>query len=262
MLPNLRPISEPRSAASGGWYGRDLRSLRGLVTSLIEQPGCRVAEAQRIPHDLWAAGSLPELAFAERLTVLLIGFDLTFEMQPRSRTISIVPLPSGFVAPVRRDDPRSNSPRNRPTQPPQNTRQVYSLRVAEKPVGAVLQELADRLNWKFDIDRPAILAAGKSLDARVSFTVENADQDDLLEALLQPAGLDFRRDGERIKIVPRRRQRMTRCCNRCYDATSRSSCSRMAVSILPRNIIAENGKSPARLSSFSATVIPPSNGIP
>jgi hypothetical protein len=80
---------------------------------------------------------------------------------------------------------------------------VYSLRVAEKPVGPVTRELARRLNWQVEFDEAAIEAAGLSLDARVSFAVENVDQDELLHALLRPAGLTFRREGEVIKIVPR-----------------------------------------------------------
>ena len=87
------------------------------------------------------------------------------------------------------------------------TRRVYTLRVAEQPVRAVLQELARRLNWQIDIDEAAIAAAGLSLDKRVSFEVENVEQDELLEALLRPAGLGFRREGERIKIVTRDNER-------------------------------------------------------
>jgi hypothetical protein len=83
------------------------------------------------------------------------------------------------------------------------TKQLYTLRVQEKPVDAVLRELDQRLNWNIEIDEASIRAAGRSLDARVSFSVEDAEQDELLEALLKPAGLDFRRDGERLRIIPR-----------------------------------------------------------
>jgi hypothetical protein len=58
------------------------------------------------------------------------------------------------------------------------------------------------LNWTIEIDDEAVRAAGRTLDARVSFAVENVDERELLNALLRPAGLDFRREGERIKIVP------------------------------------------------------------
>jgi hypothetical protein len=92
----------------------------------------------------------------------------------------------------------------RELQPPaQSTKQVYTLRVKEQPVGVILQQLAERLMWAIEIDNAAIEAAGFSLDMRVSFAVENCSQEALLEAVLQPAGLDYRKEGERIRIVPR-----------------------------------------------------------
>jgi hypothetical protein len=78
---------------------------------------------------------------------------------------------------------------------------VYTLRVQEQPVGTVLQELSKRLHWAIQIDEESIRKAGKSLDKRVSFSVENAGQEHLLEALLRPAGLDFRLEGERVRII-------------------------------------------------------------
>jgi hypothetical protein len=84
------------------------------------------------------------------------------------------------------------------------TQQVYTLRVQEKPVGAVLHELGQRLKWSIQIDEDAIRAAGKSLDERVSFSVENADREKLLDALLTPAGLEYSITGEQIRVLPRR----------------------------------------------------------
>jgi hypothetical protein len=82
------------------------------------------------------------------------------------------------------------------------TKQIYSLRVEAKPVGAVVSELGRRLNWHMEFDSAAIKAAGLSLDKRVSFAVEDVEQEELLEAVLGPAGLTFRREGARIIIVP------------------------------------------------------------
>jgi hypothetical protein len=73
--------------------------------------------------------------------------------------------------------------------------------VQEQPVGMVIRELAKRLHWAIQIDEDAIKAAGMSLDKRVSFSVENADQEHLLEALLRPAGLDYQLVGEQVRIV-------------------------------------------------------------
>jgi hypothetical protein len=83
------------------------------------------------------------------------------------------------------------------------TKRAYTLRVQEQPVGAVVNEIVARVGWSLEIDSEAIRAAGLSLDSRVSFSVENGDEDELLEAALRPAGLDYRRDGARLRIVPR-----------------------------------------------------------
>ena len=48
--------------------------------------------------------------------------------------------------------------------------------------------------------RRRFAAAGISLDKRVSFSVENADREKLLDALLTPAGLEYRIDGEQIRV--------------------------------------------------------------
>ena len=180
-----------------------LSEPRQIVTSLAEQNGWRIVDAERIPHDLWAANELTDLNLAEQLTVLLLGFNLTFEFQADEHAIQIVPLEAN-VAPAPRHSARNRPPAKIPSPHPGGTKQVYTLHVQEKPVGAVLHELANRLHWNLQIDEDAIRAAGKSLDQRVSFSVENADQDKLLDSLLTPAGLEYRDEGEQILIIPQR----------------------------------------------------------
>lgn len=222
-----------------------LTEPRGLVTSLIQQRGWRVSHAEKIPHDLWPAGGLPELTLAEQLTALLIGFDLTFTVRPRERALEIAPLAgpltlrrqyrlpstmSDAAAVLRQQLPtaqahveggmvsvdarvedhewlvewlRGQAARPRPARQQQETKQLYTLRVEEQPVRAVLRELAERLNWTIDADEASIRAVGLSLDQHVSFAVDNVEQDELLEAVLRPAGLDYRREGDRLRIVPR-----------------------------------------------------------
>jgi hypothetical protein len=180
-----------------------LTKPRELVTELVKKTGWRNTDEQRIPHDLWAAGRLDGLTFAEQLAVLLVGFDLTYEIRAETRTIQIVKLDqSAYIALAdsAADPPAGKSPERTDGK----TKQVYSLRVAEKPVGPVLRELARRLNWQIEFDDAAIQAAGRSLEARVSFAVENVEQDELLDAVLGPAGLTFRREGEVIEVVPRK----------------------------------------------------------
>lgn len=179
-----------------------LSEPRQIAAGVVDQSGWRIANPEQIPHDLWAANELPELSVAEQLTVLLIGFDLTFELRAADRSIQIVPIVGTTGTRPTRTAPSRSTASATAKHPTGGTKQVYTLRVQEKPVGAVLHELATRLHWSIQIDEDAIRAAGKSMDQRVSFSVENSDQDKLLGALLTPAGLEYHLDGEQIKVTP------------------------------------------------------------
>ena len=165
--------------------------------------GWKIANAESIPHDLWAANDLPDLTLAEELSVLLLGFDLTFEFEPGDHAIRIVPLLPN-VAPAPHGSRARTAAKPATPHSTGGTKQVYTLHVQEKPVGAVLRELAARLHWNLQIDEDAIRTAGISLDQRVSFSVTNADQEKLLDALLAPAGLEYREEGDQIRIIPQR----------------------------------------------------------
>lgn len=220
-----------------------LTEPRILIENAIQARGWQVRSAELMPHDLWTAGGLPELSLTEQLTLLLIGFDLTFRLAPQDRVVEIVPL-EGPVTLRRHYRLRNASAeeillrqqlaegevhlqgnmasvdarvedherlmqllQDRTTQPhadnqKQKLTNLYTLRVQDQPVGKVLRQLAQRLNWRVEIDEQAIRAAGLTLDRRISFAVENSSQEKLLDAVLQPAGLSYDRDGDRLRIIP------------------------------------------------------------
>jgi hypothetical protein len=235
QLSPKRPLTWPR-----------LTEPRALITSLAVESGLRVRGDELIPHDLWSAGSLPELTPAEQLTVLLAGFDLTFHVEDGGRTLAIVPIDRPILltrryrlrygeddaARLREKFPVIQSrlegdwlsvnarleeherlaewlagPRTRPIapQPASPTKQVFTLRVQEQPLRAVIGALIQRLNWPVDVDEQALREAGISLDQRVTFEVKDVSQEELLEAMLRPAGLGFVHEGGRLKIVARPR---------------------------------------------------------
>jgi hypothetical protein len=200
LQPDVRKSLSSRHALS---WAR-LSEPRQIAVTAVEQCGWRIVDGETIPHDLWAANNLPELTLAEELTVVLLGFDLTFEFAAADHAIRIVPLAPN-VAPAPAQSVRKRATVKIPApRPAGGTKQVYTLHVQEKPVGAVLHELANRLHWNLQIDEDAIRAAGKSLDQRVSFSVTNADQEKLLNALLEPAGLESREEGDQIRVIPQR----------------------------------------------------------
>jgi hypothetical protein len=222
-----------------------LSEPRQLVGSVAQRRGWQLRKSELIPHDLWNAGELPELSAAEQLTVLLIGFDLTFKTLPKERALEIIRLeevtirreyrlPSrsaDAIAPLRQElrtaksvrreatrvivdarveqherlaDLFARRPSSRPSRrPTSQSQRLYTLRVQEQPVSAILKQLAERLGWTVEFDDAAIRTAGLSADARVSFSVEDSSEEELLDAMLRPAGLSYRREGELLRIVPR-----------------------------------------------------------
>jgi hypothetical protein len=221
-----------------------LSEPRELIGSLATRRGWRITRIERIPHDLWAAGTLPELSAADQLTLLLIGFDLSFKTQARDRSFEIAPLGPVTIqreyrlpyrasenALLRQELSAAKSARmeartlivdarveqherladlfagrstpRRSDRAATESQRRYTLRVQEQPVDAVIRQLADRMSWPIEFDEASIRAAGLSPDTRVSFSVENSDQGALLDAMLAPAGLDYRREGERLIVVPR-----------------------------------------------------------
>lgn len=78
----------------------------------------------------------------------------------------------------------------------------YTLTVKDQPVGALVRQLASKLDLDVEFDSAAIRQAGRSLDERVSFQVRNATVDQLFRAALRPAGLDSARHGRRLHVGP------------------------------------------------------------
>jgi hypothetical protein len=142
---------------------------------------------------------LPPLALADQLTLLLAGFDRTYRILADQQAIEIVAVDWKQVRPAA----QAAASAKRTAPPAAGDRRLFTLRVENQPVGEVLTQLAQRLGWKLTVDEAAIRAAGRSLDQRVSFAIANAGEEELLEALLAPAGLKAVRNGKEILVGPR-----------------------------------------------------------
>jgi hypothetical protein len=74
----------------------------------------------------------------------------------------------------------------------------FTLTIDNKPIAAVLNQLAAQLNLQIEWD--GAIADDEVRNALVSCQVAQAELDELLRALLAPAGLDFERSENRILI--------------------------------------------------------------
>lgn len=79
------------ATASASWD--ELAEPRQLAESISKAAGAKVSNPETIPHDVWAAWSGPSLSHTDRLTLVLAGFDLTFELSDDGTEVKIVPAP-------------------------------------------------------------------------------------------------------------------------------------------------------------------------
>ncbi|MGQ9576788.1 MAG: hypothetical protein ACUVUC_15900 [Thermoguttaceae bacterium] len=95
-------------------------------------------------------------------------------------------------------------PHRRPPPPPSGwAHKRFTVNNAKGPLDRLLRDLASRLDLDFRIDQEALARAGISLSQEVSFSVREATIDELLEALLGPAGCTFQRRGNQVEVRPR-----------------------------------------------------------
>ena len=91
---DLRAIPKPRQRVflrrrESSW--KDLARPRQLIEKMAVESGIEVDGLERIPHDLWPAVRLPALTLADRLTLVLFGFDLTYAVSADGLRLEIVP---------------------------------------------------------------------------------------------------------------------------------------------------------------------------
>lgn len=71
----------------------DLDRPADLVVRAAELFSLKIENLEAVPHDLWAAGSIPSSTATEMLSLLLCQFDLSFEWVGNASGIRLVPMP-------------------------------------------------------------------------------------------------------------------------------------------------------------------------
>lgn len=221
---------------SAAWKWNDLATPRELLAELASQAGLRVENPQLVPHDLWPAASLPPLPLADRLTVLLAGFGLTYELPTGEGSLRLREVPATIVyeheyttrgdaakltADLQRMFPEAKFTRSgaririagpfedhekierllrgekvRTTQSKPGQKR-YTLKVEDQPAGGVIKAMAKDLGKEMKYSPELV----EKLNSKVSFSLQEVTLEDLLQATLQPLGLSYRITEEALEIV-------------------------------------------------------------
>ncbi len=70
----------------------NLETPADVLDRIASQSRLSLKESERIPHDLWAAGTLPNANVLEAVSLVLIQFDLTFQWTESAAGIRLVPV--------------------------------------------------------------------------------------------------------------------------------------------------------------------------
>ncbi|HZZ27839.1 MAG TPA: hypothetical protein VFE46_07500 [Pirellulales bacterium] len=238
----LSPTERLRWTQAKPWKWPALSAPHDLLAALGNENGVQINGLDRIPADLWAAADLPPLTLPQRLTIVLAQFDFTYEPTADGTSLQIVSMPekpviersysvsgvSEVAAQLRQikmladaqievigsklmvrgrqeDQEAVNDMLSGRTAHRSNVsegRKVYTLRV-ELPVGELLEALAKQMGVEIQLDRPAIAAAGISLETKVKVDVKQVSADELLHAVLEPVGLKYVQHDNVFEIKPK-----------------------------------------------------------
>jgi hypothetical protein len=213
----------------------DLAEPRTLLVELAKQGGVTIENPEAILHDLWPASQWPAMPWPERMTLLLAGFNLTYE-PAGPNAIRLVPIPEAL------EFEKSYTPRGSAEKAAADLKRLvpavtivvaggslrvaasaedheridrllrgesvattkvtpgqkrYTLTVENQPAGAVVKTIAGQLGKELTYD-PAVV---EKLRTKVSFTVKDVPLEELMAQTLGPLGLTYRIEGPALVIA-------------------------------------------------------------
>jgi hypothetical protein len=195
-----------------------LSEPKEILQNLATQHSFHWKNPELLPHDLWDEKTLTGLSLDELLTLLLIGFDLTFEIEENGKTLIFVPLQNSSkqtstvtaethstesVESVAKNNETSFADSNSSTDFRSKiplAQRRFTLKVEEKPLNKLLQLLAERLDLILELDEKSLAGKGVALESRISFDVKNATAAQLFQAILRPLKLNFRINEKSIRV--------------------------------------------------------------
>lgn len=235
----LPDAAKRKMLATQAWQWDELATPRDLVQQLLERGGLTADEAalRKIPHDLWPAVRLPTLSVADRLTIVLAGFDLTYEVEPATPRVKFVPVPDqvmyehsysvkgdarGVAANVSRRipavkvTPRAGTIhvsglfedhemvekllRGEPAHRvvAKEGEDRFTLTIENKQFEGLARALGQKLMLEVEFD-PQLNA---ELQKLVSLEVQDGTLDQLLQALTKPAGVSYKLQNKTVRFFP------------------------------------------------------------
>lgn len=225
-VDSLSPVQKQKWLAPSPWEMPSLAEPRQVVEGVVSGAGMKLLNPEAIPHDLWRGRKLPAMSPADQLTLLLVGFDLTWQIDPAGKGVRVVPIErpvaiereidgealarkaaelasrdkqvtlrreGGRVflsAPVEQHHQLAGKPVQKARRPAPRSegKQVYSLTIREQPLLPLLEQLAKKLALELEIAEELKQDSTLAMQ-RVSFTVSEVPLEELLAAIAEAGGV-------------------------------------------------------------------------
>ncbi len=199
----------------------DLDSPRDVLKQLTERFPIELNGLDQLPHDLWAAGSLPQMSLVESLSLMLFPFGTTFEFVPDRLALNIVPIPAEILAKfetVQLEKPRPSKPvaetgdhSAAKTSRPIKGRTLdvrhrkFTFNVQNAPLRDVLESLRQQ-GISIVADEQEFANADVPFDKKVDLDVTDQTAEAICRQLVKSLGGEVEVSGNTISLRPKRRQ--------------------------------------------------------
>ncbi|MBW3600256.1 MAG: hypothetical protein KY475_23680, partial [Planctomycetes bacterium] len=229
-----------RWARVRAWEWPRLTVPRQLIEQLTAEGGFEIVNPDVVPHDLWPEVRLPPLRLADRLTLVLAGFNMTYRLSPDGSQFQLTPMPETAV--IAQTYPGKGRAREnaeilgrllpeaevtvegeaiRVVGPWETHQDVETLMqggrvsrttASSRRTGRTVYSLRvenepvggviKALAQQMMLEVTIDPAAEASLPTLISFNVTDVSRDELFRAVLTPAGLAFRLSEDELHVMP------------------------------------------------------------
>ena len=219
----------------------ELTTPRDLIAQLAAGTGMHVEGVEQIPHDLWPEADLPPLTFAQRMSLVLAGFQLTFRYSQDGSTIRLEPIEpetavlkrtytprvaaANVVASLARRYPNANitteagkvtvigtveehdaikrTLEGRPERSTPAKRPAVGRKVLSGRISGLVGSVASGLAKQMSLQVEFDPRVQDKLNQLVSYDAKDATLEEILDALFAPVGLSYELTDKTLRVIPR-----------------------------------------------------------
>ena len=193
-----------RLSARTPWQWKSLSQPSTIFSEITKRFSLKANGLEKVEYDLWAAADLPKLNFAEIVTLLCHGMELSAELSPDGGSVSFSRVARAEIDSARSPHIQSALPRKPPSsraggrkmKGTQLALKRFTLRYKNRPASKLIRLVAQQNSLQLSVAG----ATRERLEANIDINLREATFDELMEGILRPLGLRHELDGGQLVI--------------------------------------------------------------